>query len=151
MKSTIISGMLMLLALPFPAAASLGGDITSVRADVAKMQATLRTTTSNFYTLHEMQTPTGIDVKEFISPGGKVFAVTWKGSSHPDLRQLLGAYFEQFVQAEKAQRASRRGRGPVIIQQPGLVVEVAGHMRSFSGGAYLPQMVPAGVHAEDLQ
>jgi hypothetical protein len=32
-----------------------------------------------------------------------------------------------------------------------LVVQMAGHMRLFSGRAYVPQMLPAGVHAEDIR
>jgi hypothetical protein len=67
------------------------------------------------------------------------------------LRQLLGAYFDQYAQAVQAQRAERHGHGPVLIQQPGLVVQITGHMRSFRGRAYLPPMLPAGVHSEDLR
>lgn len=115
------------------------------------MQATLQTTSSDSYTIHEMQTPTGIAVKEYASVAGKVFAVTWKGPMHPDLRQLLGPYFQQFVQAEQAERTQRHGHGPVLIQQAGLVVQVTGHMRSFAGRAYVPQMVPAGVQIGDIR
>ncbi len=151
MNSRIISGMLVMLAVPLTMSASLGGDANSVQTDQSKMQGTLRTTSGDSYTLHEIQTPTGVAVKEYVSTSGKVFAVTWQGPIHPDLRQLLGAYFDQFVQAEQAQRAQRRGRGPLLIQQTGLVVQISGHMRSFLGKAYVPQMLPPGVRAEDLR
>jgi hypothetical protein len=151
MNLRIPRGLLALLLLPLPACASLGGDVTTVQADQAKMQGSLRTTSSDSYTLHEIQSPTGVAVKEYVSTAGKVFAVTWQGPIHPDLRQLLGTYFDQFVQAEQAQRAQRRGRGPVQIQQPGLVVQVSGHMRAFLGKAYVPQMLPTGVRAEDIR
>src|SRR5580704_12594360 len=105
MNSRILRGLFVLLLLPFPVFASLGGDVTTVQADQAKMQGSLRTTSSNSYTLHEIQSPTGVAVKEYVSTSGKVFAVTWQGPIHPDLRQLLGTYFDQFVQAEQAQRA----------------------------------------------
>lgn len=150
MKLRVLRGALAILALPLPLLASLGGDASSVQADQAKMQSTLRTTSSNSYTLHEMETPAGVTVKEYVSPTGKVFAVTWQGAFHPDLRQLLGAYFDQYVQAVEAQRAERRGRGPLVIQQAGLVVQISGHMRAMRGKAYVPQMLPAGVRAEDL-
>src|SRR5580704_3832847 len=150
MNSRIISGMLVMLAVPLTISASLGGDANSVQADQAKMQGSLRSTSNNSYTLHEIQTPTGVAVKEYVSASGKVFAVTWQGPVHPDLRQLLGTYFDQFVQAEQAQRAQRRGRGPVQIQEPGLVVQISGHMKAFLGKAYVPQMLPAGVRAEDI-
>jgi hypothetical protein len=151
MNSKMLRGLFAVLVLPFPASASLGGDATSVQADQAKMQGSLRTTNNDSYTLHEIQAPTGVAVKEYVSTSGKVFAVTWQGPIHPDLRQLLGTYFDQFVQAEQAQRAQRHGRGPVQIQQPGLVVQVSGHMRAFLGKAYVPQMLPAGVRAEDIR
>jgi hypothetical protein len=131
--------------------ASLGGDVTSVQADQAKLQGSLRTTSANAYNVHEIQASTGVAVREYVSPAGKVFAVTWKGPFHPDLQQVLGAYFEQYTQAAQAQRATRRGRRPLLIQEPGWVVQISGHMRGFLGKAYVPQMMPAGVRAEDLQ
>ncbi len=151
MNLRILRGLFALLLFPLPSFASLGSDVTSVQADQAKMQGSLRTTSNDSYTLHEIQAPTGVAVKEYVSTSGKVFAVTWQGPVHPDLRQLLGTYFDQFVQAEKAQRAQRRGRGPVQIQLPGLVVLVGGHMRAFLGKAYVPQMLPAGVRGEDIR
>lgn len=151
MKSRVLRGALAVLLLPVPLPASLGGDASSVQADQAKMQSTLRTTGGNSYTLHEMQTPAGVAVKEYVSPAGKVFAVTWQGEFHPDLRQLLGAYFDQYVQAVQAQQAQRRGHGPVMIQQAGLVVQITGHFRAVRGSAYVPQMMPAGVRAEELR
>ena len=151
MNSRIMHGIFAMLLLPFPASASLGGDVASVQTDQAKMQGSLRTSSNNTYTIHEIQASTGVAVKEYVSPAGKVFAVTWQGPFHPDLRQLLGTYFDQFSQAEQAQRAQRRGHGPVLIQQAGLVVQISGHLRSFLGKAYVPQMLPAGVHAEDIR
>jgi hypothetical protein len=151
MNTKMMRTLTALLLVPLPALASLGGDVTSVQSDQAKMQGSLRTSSNNSYTVHEIQAPTGVAVKEYASPSGKVFAVTWQGPFHPDLRQLLGAYFDQFTQAELAQRTQRRGHGPVLIQQAGLVVQISGHMKSFSGKAYVPQMLPAGIHAEDIR
>jgi|SRR5438477_11086955 len=146
-----ITIILAILVLVSPAAASLGGDVTSVRADQAKMQGSLRTTSANAYTLHEIQTATGVAVKEYASPVGKVFAVTWRGPFHPDMRQLLGPYYDEYIEAVQTQHAQRRGRGPLLIQHAGLIVQISGHMRSFSGKAYVPQQLPAGVRAEDIQ
>jgi len=151
MKSRIMRSLLVMFVLPFPLLAALGGDVTSVQTDQAKMQGTQRTTASDSYIVHEIQAPTGVAVNEYVSSAGKVFAVTWKGPIHPDLRQVLGAYFDQYSQAVQTQRATRRGRGPLLIQQTGLVIQISGHMRSFLGKAYVPQMMPAGVHAEDIR
>jgi len=151
MNSRTLSGLFAILALPFPLLASLGGDTTSVQADQTKMQGSRLTTSSDSFTVHEIQASTGIAVKEYVSPAGKVFAVTWQGPAHPDLRQLLGTYFDQYSQEVQAQRSHRHGHGPLLIQLPGLVVQSAGHPRSFLGRAYVPQMLPAGVRAEDLR
>lgn len=141
----------MILTLPIPSFASLGGDTTSVESDRAKMQGSRQTISIDSFTVHEIQAATGTTVKEYVSPAGKVFAVTWQGPAHPDLRQLLGTYFDQYSQAVQAQRAHRHGHGPLLIQLPGLVVQLAGHPRSFLGKAYVPQILPAGVRAEDLR
>ena len=140
-----------MLALPWGSFAALGGDATTVLTDQLKMQGSLRTTSADAYNVHEIQVPTGVTVKEFVSPSGKVFAVSWQGPFHPDLRQLLGAYYEPYTQAVQAQRATRKGRGPLLIQEPGLVIQISGHMRSFVGRAYVPQMMPAGVKVEDIR
>ncbi len=140
-----------MMSLPLPLLASLGGDTTSVRADQEKMQGTLRTSGGDSYMLHEIQTSNGVAVKEYVSPTGKVFAVSWRGALHPDLRQLLGAYYGEYAQGIQEQRAQRRGHGPLLIQHPGLVVQVSGHVRAFVGRAYVPQQLPAGVRPEDLR
>ena len=55
-------------------------------------------------------------------------------------------YFDQYARAAQ----SRRGHGPLIVELPGLVVQSAGHQRSFSGRAWLPQEMPQGTRAEKL-
>ena len=151
MRSKLIRSLLMMIALPLPSFASLGGDTTSVRLDQEKMQGTLRTSSADSYTLHEIQTSNGVVVKEYLAPAGRVFAVSWQGPVHPDLRQLLGPYFDEYVRAIQEQRQQRRGHGPLLIQHAGLVVQVSGHVRGFVGKAYVPQQMPAGIRAEDLQ
>ena len=113
------------LAPCFPAGASLGGDMTSVRDDQMKMQGSLRTTSIDSYNVHEIQTPGGVVVREYVSHSGNVFGIAWQGRTHPDLHQVLGAYYDQYVQAVQAQRAQRHGHGPLLIQLPGLVVKWA--------------------------
>jgi Protein of unknown function (DUF2844) len=151
MKSTITCGIVAILTLPLSLSASLGRDATSVQEDVAKMQGTLRTSSGDSYTLHEIQTPTGVAVKEYASPVGNVFAVTWKGPFHPDLRQLLGPYYDEYVQAVRTHRTQRSGRGPILIQHPGLVIQVSGHLRSFAGRVYVPQQLPVSMRIEDIR
>ena len=149
----ILAGGILLTALTpcFQACASLGGDMTSVRDDQTKMQGTLRTTSHDFYDIHEIQASNGVVVREYVSQSGKVFGVGWEGRSHPDLRQVLGSYYDLYVQAVQTQRAQRHGHGPMLIEQPGLVVQMGGHMGSLVGRAYIPQNLPAGIRLEEIR
>jgi hypothetical protein len=148
-------GLMFIAGSAFPAWAALGGDFASVQADQVHMQGTLRTTAMASYAVHEIQTASGTVVREYVSSSGtsagKVFAIGWKGPWPPDMRQVLGSYFDQYVQAAKAQRTARVGRRPLVIEEPGLVMSVGGHPRGFVGRAYVPEMLPAGVRAEDIQ
>lgn len=146
-KVWLTSLALVSLVVSVPAAATLGEDVSSVRADEAQMQGTPRITGAAKFAMHEIELPSGTVVKEYVSPAGMVFAVSWQGPSIPDLRQLLGRYFEQYTEAAKAQGA---GPGSRVTQQPGLVVQSGGHMRAFFGRAYVPQMLPRGVLAENI-
>jgi len=55
------------------------------------------------------------------------------------------------VRAAQAQLTTRKGRRPLMIEVPGLVVQSGGHMRSYVGRAYVPEMLPAAVNVEDIQ
>lgn len=127
---------------------SLGDNVKTVQSDQVHMKAALRTTQGAGYEIHELQSESGVRVREYVSPAGQVFAVSWQGPFMPDLQKLLGVYFEQFAQAAKSKRVRR---GPLIIRLPGLVVESSGHMRSFAGRAYVPQMLPQDVRAESIR
>ena len=142
---------LLMLTLPLPALAALGGDVASVQEDQAQMKGTLKTTEAEAYTVHEISASANTVVKEYVSPAGKVFAITWHGQFIPNMQQLLGTYFDQYAQAAKAQRESHPGHRPLNIQQPGLVFQNGGHMRSYVGRAYVPDMVPQGVNVDALQ
>jgi hypothetical protein len=100
------------------------------------------------YTVHELHTPTGTVIREFIAPSGVVFAVSWRGPFKPNMTLLLGQYMGKYVRAPR-QAGSTRSR--LMIEQPDLVVHAAGHMRAFAGIAYVPQLLPANVAEADLQ
>jgi len=148
--SQILIGLLTVGAISLPAMAALGGDVSSVQEDQAHMKAALQIRTGQAYTVHELHQESGTVVKEFISPAGKVFAVSWSGPFIPDLRQLLGEYFDKFSQAAQT-RAQRPGRTPLMIEQDGLVVQTGGHMRAFTGRAYLTDKLPEGVSTDAIR
>jgi Protein of unknown function (DUF2844) len=149
---TLAGSVLGILLTAFPAWGALGGDTVSILADQSAMQGSRRTTATKTYTLHEIQAANGTVVREYQSTDGNVFAVTWHGQFRPDMRQVLGSYFDQYAQAMQARSSStRRERGPVTIQQPGLTVQLGGHMRALVGRAYVPEKLPQGMRAEDIQ
>src|SRR5258708_36117839 len=140
-----------MLGIAFPPFAGLGGAASSVQADQAHMQGSLRTTQTEAYTVHEIKAATGTVVREYVSTSGNVFAVAWQGPWPPEMRQILAGYFQQYQQAMQAQASTRAGRRPLPIEQPGLVVQSGGHMRSFAGRAYIPEMLPQGVSKEEIR
>lgn len=139
---------LVMLALPVCASATLGESSISTETDRASMKASLRILPAAQYTVHEIQTPSGTTVREYISPSGTVFAVGWRGPVMPDLRQALGRYFDRYTAGAAARQAGHRH---VEVREPDLIVQSNGHMRSFSGRAYLPQLLPQSVTVEEIR
>jgi len=88
-------------------------------------------------------------VREYVSSAsGQVFAVTWQGPFMPDLKQVLGDHFATFVESTGQERI---GRGHALVSRPEVVIHSGGHMRSFTGKAYLPGQLPEGVRIEDIR
>jgi hypothetical protein len=139
---------LLIQAFSLPALAALGGDLSSVESDQLKMKGMLRTTVASAYTVHEIQVPSGTIVREYVTPAGKVFAVTWRGPRVPDLRQTLGTYFTEFTQAA---RPLHPNHTHFEVADAGFVLQSAGHMRAYSGRAYIPQLLPQNVTVTDIK
>ena len=140
------------LAVPRAASASLGADVSSVDADRIHMRgALLRISRTDAFTIHEVQSATGTAVRQYVSPAGTVFAVAWTGPFQPDLRQLLGAYFDRFQQAAAAARRAHRGRGPLTIDDGEISVQIVGHPRNFTGVAIVKRLAPASVRADRIR
>ena len=147
----VVLGLALLaLSIPTQVFAVLGGSEASVQTDQTHMQASLRSSRANAYTVHELRSASGVVVREYAS-AGTVFAVAWEGPWLPDMTQILGSYFETYQQAMWAQSGVRGGRRPVHVELPGLVVKLSGHPRSFSGHAYVPDMLPQGTLPEEIR
>jgi hypothetical protein len=148
-KIWLAAGWLTALVFPSLSFAALGGDVSSIEADKTHMKAAIRTPTADRkYTVHEMQTPSGTLVRQYVSAAGKIFAVTWQGPTMPDLKQLLGTYFTEY---DRAARENSAGHNRLGVQSSGLVVHSKGHVRAFSGKAYVPLMLPQGVTVDEIQ
>ena len=145
-KFAMVSWLLVLLAAP--AMASLGGNRTSVADDEAHLGATMRFSRLQSYDVHELQARTGTYIREYVSQAGTVFAIAWQGPALPDFQQVLGSYFGRLQAAASARRGHH---GPLVIHEQDLVVESGGHMRGFTGRAYVPQLIPEGVSLQDVK
>ena len=145
-----------------PANASVSSRVIQpVATAVAAAQGVMRSTSnaasspsaqSPSYTVRATTLVNGTVVREYLATDGVVFGIAWHGPQMPDLTSLLGSYFPQYVSGLKAARAARGGgRGPVAVDQSTLVVRSGGHMGGFSGQAWLPHSLPAGVSGSDIQ
>jgi hypothetical protein len=141
-------GALMVALVPRLACAALGEPESSIAGDVQHLKGSIKSTVRSNYRVHEIQLPSGTVLREFAGVGSNVFAVTWSGPAIPDLRQALGRYFDVYV---TAQQANQGGRRHLQIEQSEFVMQSSGHMRAFSGRAYLPQALPAGTSADEIR
>ena len=88
------------------------------------------------YKVHELTSPDGLVVREFVSPAGLVFGVTWQAPQMPNLQQVLGDQNMSELQQALASRTRRHSGAPLIVRTAKLVFVSGGHMRSFHGYAY---------------
>jgi hypothetical protein len=133
-----------------PARAALGGDAASVASDADALHGVIHSTLLQQYDIHEITSDNGMRLREFQDRSGVVFAVVWSGPAMPDLQKLLGASYQKYTTAVAA--ASHPGlKRSLRIATSDLVVESDGHMRAYSGRAYLPALIPAGTSPADLR
>jgi hypothetical protein len=148
LKSWMLAGTAaMAVLLPCLASAALGEPEASVLADGAQLQGSIKESDHGIYRLHEIQLPSGTLVREYAGLDGTVFAITWHGPYVPNLRQILGRYFDAYAGAQKSPHADHHH---LQVRHSDLVVEASGHMRAFNGRAYLPPAIPGGVSIGDL-
>ncbi len=125
--------------------AALGSDLGSVQADQQAWGASVTQVTVAGSTVFSQSLANGVTVRQYVNAYSLVFAVGWEGPVQPDFERLLGSYFQTYT---VAQRQQRRG---VNVQTSTLVMESGGMMRSFSGRAFLPSALPAGLSAQDIR
>ena len=143
---------LAMLTVGKPACAALGGTVdTGARSsghETMQAKAAARAVAAANYTTHDLTMASGTLVRQFAAADGRVFAVTWSGPSMPDLRQLLGTYFDDFSGTGEP---SRRGHAQRNLANADLVVQSGGRARAFTGRAYLPSKLPAGIVINDIR
>jgi hypothetical protein len=132
---------LLFLCISFSAHAVLGEKIQAS----ASVKVLRQTRFSRF----EKSQPK-LTVHEFADNGGRVFAVTWQGKTHPDLSILLGSHLADFQRLLAKARQQRPGRGPISIEEDGLHIEMGGPPRAVFGRVWLSSQIPVGVDQDEI-
>ncbi len=96
----------------------------------------------------------GGSIREYVSPQGLVFAVTWHTRFKPRFDTLLGRYHPRYAAAASAARA-RPGRPGIqrqaTLQADDVTVQSSGFLNAFAGRAWVPSLVPTGFDMSSLR
>jgi hypothetical protein len=133
------------VAASSPAWAVLGEPLSAASAHADTATLTQRAA----YTVSTVTLETGTVVNEYAAPGGKVFAVSWRGPMPPDLTQLLGSYYTDYQTALAARQPGQHTRH-LQLNSGRMMFEAGGHMRALRGSAYVPALVPQGLSLGEL-
>lgn len=146
-------GLFLFLGTSTPALAVLGDNDASIEKDAKSFGVTRTIATHPQFNVHEIA-PQKLTLHEFSASDGNVFAVAWKGKTHPDLSTLLGSNLSEFQQAISQARGSGRNRrrgGMISIDSQNLHIELGGHMMSAFGRVWLKNQMPSGVNSNDIR
>jgi hypothetical protein len=129
--------------------ATLGEQADSVTVDQKILSADKPSTQScKGYRVQEVKSDV-VNIREYISPGGIVFAIAWNGMVHPDLMSLLGSFAGDYEAAQRRVQPEP-GRRHLQVRANQVVVEKWGHMRDLRGRAYVPALIPIGVTIDEV-
>jgi hypothetical protein len=128
--------------------AGLGGPPTQLGAAATTSTASKAPDGQSAYTEIDKQLDSGTLVREYVDASGTVFAVSWSGPFPPDLKEILGPYFDTLVAHGKRPGG---GRSPLVVEQGGVVIVSGGHMGALQGKAWLPAKLPAGFNPGDIK
>ncbi len=138
------------LCLCATANAGLGEGADSVQRDHLALHAVAHSVSSlSAYDVHHIDLEDGTQLREFVSHQGTVFGVAWSGRSKPDFSVLLAQHFADYSQALNAHRSLNHK--VFTMSGNGLVMSIMKLQRGFSGAAYLPASLPAGVNVQDIR
>ncbi len=148
MKSATLLSLVVLIASQ-SAFARLGDSESSAESDRQALHGIRKVNLRTGYKIHEITTDANV-IREFVSPSGAIFAVAWNGLSHPDLTQLFGTYYAEYVEAERA-TPKPKGRAELTVTSQNMKSARFGHMRAVHGKAWIPALVPSGFDLSLIQ
>jgi len=153
MRRAILLMLFLTLLQGALAYAALGGSPSDFGGTPVKqarsVAATGGDTAAAIYTVSQSTLDSGTVVREYTDTAGKVFAVSWNGPMLPDLRTLLGDKFSTMTSS--AAKRPKAGHSQLALEQSDVVIVSNGHMRSFSGQAWIPSALPAGFDTSTIE
>jgi hypothetical protein len=128
------------------ARAELGGAVDKDAVQIHEQSPIVAT--EQHLNAYQIKSPSGTLIIEYTNANNVVVAVSWQGPTLPNLKQLLGDYFEPFANRPATQNTSHRS---AELHTDDLVVQSHGQMRNFAGRAYLPKLLPPGFNADQIK
>jgi len=152
MKKSWILLILLGLTTFLPAShASLGESIDSIEADLKTLRngRLLPRAHSPRFSVHPVKAD-NLLLKEFVSQNGAIFAFSWEGNIHPELKSMLGRYLSEY---ENGLNSSPKIRGlkKHVVRTQRLLIEYWGHPRHLQGRAIAADLLPQGVKLDEIQ
>lgn len=145
----LVSGVALSLARPLRA--ELNGTISSIEVDRDYVAGKVATTLHLGSMVYEITDRNGTIIREYASPTGRIFAISWEGHFLPEMEHFLGNLFEQYAIAMRSGQKTRNWRQPIFLQTPDLTFENSGHTGWYQGRAYLESGVPNGFLISDIR
>ncbi|MYM26787.1 Protein of unknown function [Duganella sacchari] len=125
---------------------NFGGTPTQTRMAARSLAASA---SESVYTVSQSTLDSGTIVREYVDSNGVVFAVSWNGPTLPDLRTLLGDKFT--VMTSNAAKRPKAGHSQLAVDQSDVVIVSNGHMRAYTGQAWIPGALPAGFDTSSIE
>lgn len=130
-----------------PAWAELGGSVNPQAVLIQEQSSVVAN--SKQLAAYQVTTTAGTQIKEYTNASNTVVAVSWQGPTLPNLKDLLGQYFQPF--ADRPTTGTPVNHHSAELKTDDLVVQSQGRMRNFSGRAYLPKLLPAGFNSDQIK
>lgn len=139
------------LVTALPCAASLGGAPSQFAgASAGRVHAmSAAGPAAGAFSVNVTTLPNGTVVREYTARSGVVFAVSWNGPFMPDLRTLLGPHFATL--AQESARRPKAGHSQLRVAGQDVTIESSGHMRAYTGRAWIASLLPAGFSSGEIQ
>jgi hypothetical protein len=139
------------LSPALPVRAELNGTISSIDVDRDYVAGKVTANPRFGSTVYEITDRNGTIIREYASPAGRIFAISWEGRFMPEMKHFLGDLFEPYVSAMRSEHKTHNWRQPILIHTSNLTFENDGHMGWYYGRAYVESSVPGGFSIDDIR